>query len=221
MLPMPEGNISALQADINALKGANLLVPSTSGGWDQGAAAAPREDWQPRRLGANPPAPLVDLRSGVGEHVIAACGVPPSMLGRSDGTLARESWRQFLHGSVRPVAEMVAEQLAEKLDTPDLAFSFESLQASDISGRAAGVRFPGASRHGLGAGGDRRGPPRAVAMTNAITPPVLDRLIEVVVTTTGPGFTPYRYDGSQREPFPARDVDLNRISVDGGALRFG
>ena len=136
VLPMPEGQISALQADINALKGNSLLVPSTSSGWDQGTAAAPREDWQPRRLGADPPEALVALRSGAAEHILAACGIPVPLLGRSDGTLLREAWRQFLHASVRPVAEIIAEELAEKLDTPDLAFNFDALQASDVQGRA-------------------------------------------------------------------------------------
>ena len=88
------------------------------------------------RLGANPPPPVVDLRGSVAEHVLAACGVPVALLGRADGTLARESWRQFLHGTVEPVARIVASELAGKLDTPGLAFEFSALRASDVQGRA-------------------------------------------------------------------------------------
>ena len=136
VLPMPQGAISGLQADIDALKGKSILVPSTAGNWDQGADGAPRAEWTPRRLGANPPPALVDLRTSVAEHVLAACGVPPALLGRSDGTLARESWRQFLHGAVRPISEVIAEELADKLEEPGLSFSFDALQASDVQGRA-------------------------------------------------------------------------------------
>ena len=133
---MPPGPIDALQGDINKLAGQVVLVPTTSADWQGSEEGSSRSDWVPKRLGANPPSSLVDLRSQTAEHVLAACGVPPALLGRSDGTLARESFRQMIHGAVRPVAALIVEQLAEKLDTPGLAFSFESLQASDISGRA-------------------------------------------------------------------------------------
>ena len=68
--------------------------------------------------------------------ILAACGVPPEMLRQSDGTGRREAWRQFLFGSVAPVALGVAADLADKLDIPDLAFNHDRMSASDISGRA-------------------------------------------------------------------------------------
>ena len=139
VLPMPAGQIDDLQASVNTLRGKALLVPTTADGWQQGQQAAPRSDWEPRRMGGNIPEAHVSLRGNVSEHVLAVCGVPVAMLGRSDGTLAREAWRQFLHGSVEPVARLVAEELAAKLDTPGLAFTFDSLRASDVQGRARAV----------------------------------------------------------------------------------
>ena len=44
--------------------------------------------------------------------------------------------RQLLHASVTPVADIVAEELRDKLDTPGLALSFDRMFASDLSGRA-------------------------------------------------------------------------------------
>ena len=53
-----------------------------------------------------------------------------------DAAGQRESWRRFLHGSVAPVAALLASELAVKLDVPDLRLSFDSLFSSDLSGRA-------------------------------------------------------------------------------------
>lgn len=140
VLPMPvvDDSTKGLQDDIPRLSGKTVLVPSTSGNWDQGpAAAAPRSDWQPRRLGADPPAALVQLRSDVRADVTAAAGIDPVLLSeRSDGTSKREAYRHFLHSTVVPIAELILPELRRKLDQPDLALSFDRLFAGDLSGRA-------------------------------------------------------------------------------------
>ena len=56
--------------------------------------------------------------------------------GRSDGTARREAWRQFLFGSLSPVARTVAEEFRAKLEISDLRFEFDALRASDLTGRA-------------------------------------------------------------------------------------
>ena len=68
--------------------------------------------------------------------LLAAAGVPAALLGNADGSLLRESQRQFLHTTVTPVARIAAEELALKLDTPGLRFDHSSMYASDITGRA-------------------------------------------------------------------------------------
>ena len=49
---------------------------------------------------------------------------------------ARESYRQFLAATIQPIAKLVAEELADKLDSPSLALSFEDLRGADVLGRA-------------------------------------------------------------------------------------
>ena len=136
-LPVPSVKASGnLQSDIRKLKGNLTLVDSASGGWQGGSTNAPSADWQPRRLGANPPPVLDDMRINIARTILAAAGVPVSMLGNSDGTLARESFRQFLHATIAPVGEIVAVALGRGLDTEGLTFNWDRLFASDLSGRA-------------------------------------------------------------------------------------
>ena len=62
-------------------------------------------------------------------------GVPVSVLGGSTASAARESYRQFLHGTIQPVAKDIALQVNEAFGT-SLSFDFSRLFASDLSGRA-------------------------------------------------------------------------------------
>ena len=136
VLPLPhKGSVTQLQADIDKLSGRTVLVESTSGGLGD-RMAAPKTDWEQKRIGANPPEAMMGLRKDVQASILAACGCPGSLLERSDGTLAREEMRRFLHSTISPAARVIAGELAVKLDTPGLAFDFSALFASDLSGRA-------------------------------------------------------------------------------------
>lgn len=141
VIPTPSANpndeYSDLKDHLKNLAGNFALVPSmTDGGWsDPGRGNSPKSDWGVQRIGTNPPQTIDMLRSNAAVHVLAACGVPLTLLERSDGTAMREAWRQFLHGSVVPVAQCVEEELAHKLNVR-VALNFDSLFASDLSGRA-------------------------------------------------------------------------------------
>ena len=127
-----------MKADIKAGKGRALLVETTNSGWGDGKTAAPQSDWKQARIGPDPPAEFCNLRESAAQSVLAAHGIQPALLmGRSDGTLAREGWRQLLHGTLRPVARMIADELAAKLDMPAPVFDFTALYASDLAGRAS------------------------------------------------------------------------------------
>ena len=84
LLPVPsdggDGDVddplASLKADLKNLQGATALVETTSAGFGEGRAAAPQADWQVKRLGANPPQTLNELRGAAGGDVLAACGVP-------------------------------------------------------------------------------------------------------------------------------------------------
>ena len=79
---------------------------------------------------------LPTLRADVFGAVLNACGVPVSLATDADGTSQRESFRRFLTTGLEPVGELVAEELAAKLDTPDVRFDFRSTYAHDLAGRA-------------------------------------------------------------------------------------
>ena len=68
-------------------------------------------------------------------EVYAACGVHPALFAVGEGTARRESYRRFLHGTVAPLARIVAAELSAKLDG-DVVLNFDSLFAADLSGRA-------------------------------------------------------------------------------------
>ena len=138
LVPVPDlAGTEGLQADIKRLRGNNVLVPSTRSDQFTGGQTPPRSDWEPRRLGANWPASLQPIRADVSDHLAAAAGVPAALLSRQvDGTGRREGWRQFLHGTIGPVAQIITVEMQNKLDVPDLQLKFDRLMASDIQGRA-------------------------------------------------------------------------------------
>ena len=96
--------------------------------------AAPNSDWQPRRIGANPPG-LPALCNDVFGAVLGACGVPVSLFTDADGTSQRESFRRFLTTGLMPLADLISGELSEKLETK-IRFGWHGLYASDMVGRS-------------------------------------------------------------------------------------
>lgn len=135
LIPTPHVD-AQLQADLGKLKGRLALVESTAAGWGEGRTGAPRSDWKPQRLGADPPAGLEALRGSVGLSIAAATGVPPALLIGGDSTGLRESFRVFLHSTTQPLARLILSELQTKLEEPDLTLTFERMMAGDITGRA-------------------------------------------------------------------------------------
>ena len=137
LVPVPQGGDEQpdLKTDIEHAQGDALLLRTSAGGWGQGTGERPQSDWRPNRLGMNPPDSMVNLRGKIEQSVISACGVPQSIIAAGEGTSAREGWRHFLHGSLQPLGELIAEEISRKLET-ESSFSFDRLFASDISGRA-------------------------------------------------------------------------------------
>ena len=64
-----------LRADIQALRGRAVMVETTAAGWGEGMSAAPRADWKPQRIGADPPVSLATLRTDSAQAVLAVRGV--------------------------------------------------------------------------------------------------------------------------------------------------
>ena len=127
---------AALKASIRAARGRGVLVETTAAGWGDGRQAAPAADWQQRRFGADPPAPLEALRRAVCAGVAAACGVPVDLLATADGTAQREAYRRFALATIAPALAGLAAELAAKLDAPGLGFDLGALWAHDAVGRS-------------------------------------------------------------------------------------
>ncbi len=123
-----------LKEDIRGGRGKLHIVDTTAAAWGDGKASAPPSDWGTKRLGASPPDSLGKLRSDVKADIFGVYGIPSSIHGT--GGSARESYRQFLSSTILPLAKLVVEELADKLDTPTLALDFTELRAADIAGRA-------------------------------------------------------------------------------------
>ena len=140
LVPIPvdggDPTVAALKADIRSLRGKVALVESSSAGWaSDGQAQRPKGDWESRRLGAAPGAPLVELADLASREVYAACGVPLSVVTDAEGTGQRESFRRLLHSTIMPMARIVSEELSSKFEA-DIALGFDALFAADLSGRA-------------------------------------------------------------------------------------
>lgn len=75
--------------------------------------AGGREDKQydPRRLGANPPASLVQALGRMHDSALEAYGVPPAVY----GSASREAWRLFVSSSVRPTLQLFGEELGRAM----------------------------------------------------------------------------------------------------------
>lgn len=127
--------LKGLKADIAAAKGRTVLTETTAAGWGEGRMAAPQADWQPRRIGANPPEVLPTLRRDVFEAVLSACGVPVSLVTDADGTSQREAYRRWYATAVKALGDLVAAELSTKLET-EIRFDFTHLYAHDLAGRA-------------------------------------------------------------------------------------
>ena len=129
--------VAALQELLGKLKGKAALVESTRNMGDGLPMGAPTRDWVPNRLGAEPPAALVNLSDKAALAVLSACGIPPELMsGEGQGTAAREAFRRFLHATVTPLLDGMAAEAAHKLSTPGLAFDTVNLHAADVQGRA-------------------------------------------------------------------------------------
>lgn len=138
LLPIPQdgaaANVDKLREDLANLKGRIAVIETTRGGWGEGSQGAPRRDYDLARMGPDYPQSSISLFDTSRNTVLAACGFPVQLVTNSDGTAQREAWRRYLHGTVSPLARIVA-QAATEAGLP-ITLDFETLFASDIQGRA-------------------------------------------------------------------------------------
>ena len=164
LLPIPgkdgeDPTVELLKGDIKKLNGQIALTESTSTMQvDRPSGSA--SDWQTRRLGASPPAALVELATMATREIMAACGISPALFDATAGASAREAYRQVLHGVIAPLGRIVAAELSTKLEA-DIMFEWAELRAGDIAGRARAFQSM------VGAGMDLG---KAAALAGLMTP---------------------------------------------------
>ena len=141
LVALPEGhnNPPALADAIRTARGKTLLPETVANGWGD-RNAAPKTDWKPARLGADPPAGLVSLRGAVESTVLSVFGIPSALgpAGLTDGTAQRESARRLWALTIQPLASLVAEELSRVLEQP-VALTFGRAAQADLAAKARAV----------------------------------------------------------------------------------
>ena len=136
-VPDQPEDLTDFRNDMKVAKGRTLIM-QYSGDWQDNVGMSGRSGSKLEHLRYGMDRTQVDpLRTAVGRDVLAACGVPPTLLvASSDGTGQREAYRRFLHSSLRPLARIIEAELRVKLDAPELILDLSELHASDTAGRA-------------------------------------------------------------------------------------
>ena len=126
--------VERLRTDIAGLNGKTALWQGGSDWGNEGDGG--KAGMGTIRLGASPPAPLVELHKRATQEVYAACGLNPSIFESGTGTQARESYRQALFGTIAPLGRIVETELRNKLNDPGITIDWSELRAADIASRA-------------------------------------------------------------------------------------
>ena len=138
VVPVPDPKQAGqLTADLRGSRGGLSLVPSVASdaAWGQGQESKPADDWVSKRIGMSPPQPMVELRSRAELSILAAAGVPVTIMSVSDGTAKAKDFSRFLTLTMVPIGKIIAQQVGDAIDVPDLAFDFNDLGAADIAAK--------------------------------------------------------------------------------------
>ena len=131
--------LASLKNDISNARGGALLIETVRGGYGEGQAAAPAQDWKAQRLGPAPPDVLAKLRAEGSMALLSACGIPPGLAtASSDGTAMREGYRR-LGVSVRAKARELEFELSAKLER-DIHLDMDEMRDADRVGMARVVK---------------------------------------------------------------------------------
>ena len=137
--PLPSDNLAEV---IRTAKGRTLLPETTADNWNGDPnARPPRRDFEPQRLGADPPQALIQLRRHVEDSVLGCFGIPAPLGpgGLTDGTAAREGARRLWTLTVQPLAAVIAEELSRVLERPVSLDYGRPAGMADLAARARAV----------------------------------------------------------------------------------
>ena len=154
LLPIPQDggdeSVGLLKGDIGKLNGGLALVEA--GDWTSSGQKSGMSDWSTRRIGADPPAALVELQQIASAEIWSAVGINPAVFTSAQGTASRESWRQCLFGVIAPLGELVGEELSPEIQHGDL-LQLERTAGVGYLRPRQGISVDGRRRHGNRAGG--------------------------------------------------------------------
>ena len=120
-----------LQSSIKNLSGGMAYIESGDMGGGPGGGVVRMAE----RIGAEPPAALVELFKLTRLDVLAACGLNPSLFDIAPGVSQRESYRQMLYSVVSPLGRLIGHECSDKLGAP-VTLDWAELRAGDIAGHA-------------------------------------------------------------------------------------
>ena len=140
LLPVPDSTpqdkLEAFLMGMRRLEGKGMAVETPAAGWGNGLQQSPRGmmDYAERRIGAAPPDALVKLRQHTAGELLGAFGIHADLLTvepASNGPAAREHWRRWIEGWVKPLCNRIAGELSEKLEQP-VKVSAPRMLTSDV-----------------------------------------------------------------------------------------
>ena len=137
-IPVPDPKqASGLTRDLRTSRGGLSLTPSVASdaAWGAGQESKPADDWVSKRFGMMPPQSMVELRSRSELSILAAAGVPVTIMSLSDGTAKQKDFARFLTLTMVPLGKIIAQQIGDALEVPDLAFDYNDLGAADIAAK--------------------------------------------------------------------------------------
>ena len=133
---LAEDQLQELKSDLGSMKGGIGLVRSGSNSYDPRGQVG-NGDWRSARFGADLPEGNISARRDAGMDLVAAMGIPSGLYsGGATGTGLQEAYRQFSTAMLEPLGELVAAELRDKLDVPNLVLRFDKVAASDVVRRA-------------------------------------------------------------------------------------
>ena len=133
--PLPADTLAEA---LRTAAGRTLLPETSAGSYGDAGAAKPRRDFEPVRLGADPPMAMVHLRQHVECSVLACFGIPSPLgpMGVNDGTAMRESLRRYWSLTVEPLAALIAGELRRVVERPVTLSYGAAAGVADVAARA-------------------------------------------------------------------------------------
>ena len=111
--PVPSQDPTQREAYAATLKKGGLVVVASATNPVGTGGQEPASRWSPGVVRPEPSAQHIELRSKSSQDVLAACGVPASLVvANSDGTGQREAFRRFLHSTIQPLARLAERELS-------------------------------------------------------------------------------------------------------------